>query len=416
MSTEATLAVVIPNDSSPSYVVVLAEVEGKEINGTAIPLVPVVSQKLKAIGYDAEHERLVAQFQYGKESVYEYFEVDEMMYEGLVEAESKGSYFGKNIAGDRNFRPYKYRAVGFLGDTPEAVAVGFAPAPAPRKTTGKSLPPFEPETVKAPAGEIETLPEEQKQLVVQAAEIEARAKTVVITSAAKNTEAQEFLKEVVAQRKVKQAEVDAIKKPVYAAYQAALALEKKVIGPYNEAEAMLKDGIKKFAQKAEDERRKREAEAFKERQRVAKEEADRRAAEQAEVDARMAEAMGDVQEAQTIRANPLPVAPEPVAPVVLQSEFKTEKGISMREKWEYRINNAEEIPVTFAPQLAYLLHQNGLQVTPEKAAAIARGIGPIFNELYSLDEKKLGQKARTGKNTIKIEGVEIYDAGTISSR
>ncbi len=50
----------------------------------------VVSSNIASIGYDAEQMILEVEFNYG--SIYQYFDVPESVYEGLMAADSHGKY------------------------------------------------------------------------------------------------------------------------------------------------------------------------------------------------------------------------------------------------------------------------------------------------------------------------------------
>ncbi len=53
--------------------------------------VPVTSTTMSSIGYDQEARTLEIEFVGGE--IYQYFEVPEEIYQGLLSAESKGRYF-----------------------------------------------------------------------------------------------------------------------------------------------------------------------------------------------------------------------------------------------------------------------------------------------------------------------------------
>ena len=55
----------------------------------------VVSSNIRSVGYEANTETLEVEFASG--SVYQYFDVPESEYEGLMNAASKGKYFNRNI-------------------------------------------------------------------------------------------------------------------------------------------------------------------------------------------------------------------------------------------------------------------------------------------------------------------------------
>lgn len=66
----------------------------------------VSSSNLASVGYDAENEILEIEFNHG--GVYQYYDVPESVYRGLMSASSHGQYFDRNIkkAG------YRYHQVG----------------------------------------------------------------------------------------------------------------------------------------------------------------------------------------------------------------------------------------------------------------------------------------------------------------
>ena len=55
----------------------------------------VESSNLASIGYDAENEILEIEFNHG--GVYQYFDVPKNVYEELMNADSQGQYFDRNI-------------------------------------------------------------------------------------------------------------------------------------------------------------------------------------------------------------------------------------------------------------------------------------------------------------------------------
>lgn len=65
----------------------------------------VVSSNLKSVGYDGTSRTLEVEFKEGR--VYQYFDVPASIYQGLMSAESHGSYLDKKVkkAG------YRYRQV-----------------------------------------------------------------------------------------------------------------------------------------------------------------------------------------------------------------------------------------------------------------------------------------------------------------
>jgi hypothetical protein len=57
--------------------------------------VTIVSNNLRSVGYDAQHQVLEIQFHAG--GIYQYHEVPVKVYNELMTASSKGSYFERNI-------------------------------------------------------------------------------------------------------------------------------------------------------------------------------------------------------------------------------------------------------------------------------------------------------------------------------
>lgn len=68
-------------------------------------MIPVQSSNLSAIGYDPETETLQVDFLNG--SSYEYKNVPLVVYQGLMEAPSHGSYLNREIKGR-----YPYEKIG----------------------------------------------------------------------------------------------------------------------------------------------------------------------------------------------------------------------------------------------------------------------------------------------------------------
>jgi hypothetical protein len=62
----------------------------------------VSSSNLRSVGYDENNQVLEIEFQSG--SVYEYFDVPQAVYAGLMNAPSKGAYLNDNIRPTYRFR------------------------------------------------------------------------------------------------------------------------------------------------------------------------------------------------------------------------------------------------------------------------------------------------------------------------
>jgi hypothetical protein len=68
--------------------------------------VPVQSSNLASVGYDPATSTLEVEFHNG--GVYQYYGVPSQVYESLINAASKGSYFHHNI----KMKGYQYSKIG----------------------------------------------------------------------------------------------------------------------------------------------------------------------------------------------------------------------------------------------------------------------------------------------------------------
>jgi hypothetical protein len=68
-------------------------------------MTPVTSTNLASVGYDSATRILCIKFRSG--DVYEYYDVPEAEYQGLMAASSKGSYHHQNIKNH-----YSYKKIG----------------------------------------------------------------------------------------------------------------------------------------------------------------------------------------------------------------------------------------------------------------------------------------------------------------
>jgi len=62
---------------------------------------PVDSSNISSIGYDEESNTLEVEFHSG--AVYQYFDVPLNVYQGIIEASSKGQYLAQHIKGYYRF-------------------------------------------------------------------------------------------------------------------------------------------------------------------------------------------------------------------------------------------------------------------------------------------------------------------------
>jgi hypothetical protein len=77
----------------------------------AIPLTPVKSNQVAAVGYDASTKTLAATFVRGAGEVYQYPNVEPSMHEALMKADSIGAFFGQHI------KPLAFKKFGGPGAT-----------------------------------------------------------------------------------------------------------------------------------------------------------------------------------------------------------------------------------------------------------------------------------------------------------
>ncbi len=68
--------------------------------------VPVQSSNLASVGYDPATSTFEVEFRHG--GVYQYYGVSSLVYEGLIGAASKGSYFHHHI----KMKGYRYSKIG----------------------------------------------------------------------------------------------------------------------------------------------------------------------------------------------------------------------------------------------------------------------------------------------------------------
>ena len=366
----------------------------------------VTSSKLMRVGYDEAKEILVCQFPEGKQSVYAYLGVDPLLYDGMMEADSKGSYFLKNIRGKNGQPIHEFKKLGegtmvseagtisddavagltakkpdapLFAEQPKGMPLPPAPdihKPKPQ-AQGEVLPPLAVDT-------IPELPAKDEELKTRALTVQEQARAMKITSGVDFARVEAWLITIKREAKLVYERLDRVVAPALLAYREAQKLRDESVSPYGEAERILKDSMKLYIREEEAMRRRAEQEETAKRQEQARLDAEVVARQQAEDDARTFEAQGEPEMAASVRANPLPIAPVRVAPVVLERDVP--KGASsIREKYTYRVLDESRIPLT--------------------------------HQFYSLDPKKLKAYAETMKMHGTIPGIlEIYDEGVVSVR
>ena len=90
--------------TTPSVGALLNFPIGISANPLAMPRRPVRSSNITSIGYDAASHTLEVEFHTG--SVYQYYNVPESVYRGLMNASSHGSYLAQYVK-----EVYRYREV-----------------------------------------------------------------------------------------------------------------------------------------------------------------------------------------------------------------------------------------------------------------------------------------------------------------
>lgn len=70
----------------------------------------VESTTLRSVGYESAEQILELEFTSG--AVYQYFDVPESVWHGLLKAESKGKYFNREIRDDYSALPVRARPRG----------------------------------------------------------------------------------------------------------------------------------------------------------------------------------------------------------------------------------------------------------------------------------------------------------------
>jgi hypothetical protein len=58
-------------------------------------MIPVISSAIRAVGYDASTRRMKIQFEQGE--AYDFCDVPEHVFRGLLAASSKGAYYNEHI-------------------------------------------------------------------------------------------------------------------------------------------------------------------------------------------------------------------------------------------------------------------------------------------------------------------------------
>jgi len=222
-------------------------------------------------------------------------------------------------------------------------------------------------------------------MVAERAEIEdevnpvvAAAQSLVVNDATSYTQAMELGKACSARIKLVEDKLGPAKRKTYEAYQEVMRVMNSFTVPLAAAKKLLSSRAYAW-QKAEEDRKRKEAE---EARRLADEEAE--AKRKAEEDARLAAAerlsdAGMKEQAEEMLETPIVVEVEEVAAPAPSVKVQ---GASIRENWQFEIEDVTRIP--------------RLYMTP--------------------DLVKIGKLVKALKGETNIDGVRVYDAGTVAFR
>lgn len=190
-------------------------------------------------------------------------------------------------------------------------------------------------------------------------------------------QAGEFLHDIKAMRDEIAATFDPIIKATNYAHKAAVAQKKRFDDPLEQADRTIRLKVSDFAR--EEQRKAREEAALLEAERREEEAKARRAAAELE-------AAGEIEQAQEMEQQ----AEELAAPPPVKAPAKT-KGVAVREKWEYAVEDLEKL-----------------------VRAVAEGTVPL--RVLTADKKVLGQLTRSLKHDLNFPGVRTWDAGAVAVR
>lgn len=344
----------------------------------------VESSRLSAVGYDEDKMELFIEFPTGK--LYKYYGVEPDVHEAFMESDSKGIFFGTNIKGKDPKNPiYRYDEVS----AEEKAEKAGKPTLVKKAPEGKTI---------APGGgkeadTIAELPEKDEELKDRALASLEKAKSLgtidergvfIIENGDVYQAVVNRIRVIAAERKLVSERAARLYDPAYKTYLEARTLRDEALAPYDTADKMLNDAVKAYLKREEQKKRDDEERERKELEAASKAEAEEKSRQETEKAAQHAEAVGDTREADSIRANPIAVAPKAVAPVIHRSSVPEVKGVhKMKENWQYRILDEAGIPITL--------------------------------DYYTLDPKKLLARAKDRKSLGTIPGVlEFYDEGSLT--
>jgi len=207
------------------------------------------------------------------------------------------------------------------------------------------------------------------------------AEGAAVTDAPSYQRVGDRLKEIGTHRKIVEAFFEPIVKLLYRFHQAACDRRSEVLAPLVEFEAAAKRN--RLALERED-ARKRQEEAQRLMAIAQQEERERLAREAAFLEQRGEAELASVVLEQAVSA------PPPV--ITIASELPQTQGVSSRENWQWR------------------------PVGGNTREARARAVRLVPREFLDLNDRALTAHAKAHGNTVRIPGIEFYDAGSVVVR
>lgn len=311
----------------------------------------VQSSQIAQVGHDGG---LKLQVLFRRGGLYEYDGVTSTEFDEMMNAESLGSFFYKNIKGTKPF--VKVEGSEFTA------------------------------TIEAPKAEVvQAAPEETNQEVEKVAErsslLVQNAKSIKVSDATTQHQASEMLLAVASMLRQIETTFKPMKEAAFRSHRVICDQEKNVAAPLLEAERALKGEIGEFvlaqrriAKAAEDEARRIEQERADQE---AREESERLAIE----DAVALEAIGDIKGAEAVLAAPAPVAPRYVAPAPIAPAVSQTAGVGTTMVWDFRIVDESIIP----------------------------------REHLLVNESSIRALGKSTKGKAKVSGVEFYEKPQVSA-
>lgn len=319
--------------------------------------VSVNSSQISEIGYDKATNVLEIEFK-ADGSVYQYQNVDEKLYTELMEAESVGSFFSKNIKKN----PAKYPFTN--------MAEGARSAKWTEEQKSKST--------------VKSAPVKPEEITAKVSPLPAKARTFVIRDNASYESAAEFLKGIKALRAEVDAAFDPIISKAHETHKSALEQKKKAELPLIEAETIMKKSVGGYLAAKEQER-------INEENRIRKEHQDKIRAQAEEENLKTAQRLADAGDMEGAAAAVDAEVSIPDVPVHVESTVTKVSGISKRTLY-----------VVASVELSKLVK------------AVANGSAPL--ECLKANDAFLGAQARAYKKAGELfPGVVVNSEDNIAA-